>query len=201
MTCFHSSITELTSWKNSSTPFSVQKDGAKDSSYMLQPGENFPSEASGLVSSDSSAETSGSKATSDVAGLAPPTIAGIALGVVGMCCVILAILFTLCIRYRGRKRVKLVETPAAPSSSTETSTTIRDMIPEQIHGQVPCQILDRPVNQASGQVPCMSPCSPESPYGFFQSCSSPHTQYPVEIYSNSRYELSVPDTQDLRAPR
>ena len=200
MTRFHSSITELTSWKNSSTPFSVQKDGAKDSSYMLQPGENFPSEASGLVSSDSSAETSGSKATSDVAGLAPPTIAGIALGVLGMCCVILAILFTLCIRYRGRKRVKLVGTPA-PSSSTETSTTTRDMIPEQIHGQVPCQILDRTVNQTSGQVPCMSPCSPESPYGFLQSCSSPLTQHPVEICSKSKYELPVPDAKDLRAPR
>ncbi|KAH0405508.1 hypothetical protein KCU89_g46, partial [Aureobasidium melanogenum] len=141
-------INPLTSWKNLSTPFFVQKDGAKDSNYMLQPGEDFPSEASGSVSSDSSAETSGSKATSDVAGLAPPTIAGIVLGVLGMCCVTLAILLTLYLRYRGRKRVKLVEMPA-PSSSTETSTTIRDMIPEQVHGQVPCQILDRPENQTS----------------------------------------------------
>ena len=200
MTRFRSSITELTSSKNSSTPFSVQKDGAKDSDYMLQPGENFPSEASASVSSDSSAETSGPKATSDVAGLAPPTIAGIALGVLGICCVILAILLTLCIRYRARKRVKLVETPAT-SSSTEISSTIRDMIAERIHGQVPCQIRDRPVDQTSGQVPCMSPCSPKSPYGFLQSSSSPHTQYPVEIYSNSRYELSVPDTEDLRTSR
>lgn len=166
---------------------------------MLQPGEEFPSEASASMSSDIAAKTSGSKVPSELVGLAPSTIAGVVLGVLGMCCVILAILLTLYLRCRGQKRGKKAETPM-PSSSCQTTTTTRNMVPEQIHNHVSCQIPDQAVNKIPGQVLCMSPCSPGSSYGFLPPPSSPHGQFPVEICSNCIHELSVSDSKDLRTP-
>lgn len=167
---------------------------------MLQPGEEFPPEASATVASSIAAQTSGSRGTSDLADLAPATIAGIVLGVLGMCCVIIVIGFALYLRRTRQKRGKLAGVPM-PSPVCQTPTTARIMVPEHNQGHAPCQTPDQPVSQTQSQTPCMSPCSPGSPYGFIQPPGSPQYQDPVEIHSNSRYELPGPDFEDPRVPR
>jgi hypothetical protein len=168
---------------------------------MLQPGEEFPSEASVSSSSATAAKTPGSTLSSGLAGLGPPSIAGIVLGVLGMCCVILAIILTIYLRYRGRRRVKPAEAPT-PSSLCQITTTTPNTVPEQGRGHVTYQVPDQTANQAPGQAAYMSPCSPGSVYGFSQSPSSPPGYHPVEIYSKEpRHELPVPDSGDPRTPR
>jgi hypothetical protein len=164
---------------------------------MLQPGEGFPSEASVSSSSTTAAKTSVSTPNSGLAGLGPPSIAGIVLGVLGMCCVILAILLTIYLRYRGRRRVKPAEAPT-PSSLCQIPITTPNTVPEQGRGHVTYQVPDQTANQAPGQAPYISPCSPGSVYGFPRLPSSP----PVEIDSGeTRYELPVPDSKGPRTPR
>jgi hypothetical protein len=165
---------------------------------MLQPGEGFPSEASVSSSSATAAKTSVSTPNSGLAGLGPPSIAGIVLGVLGMCCVILAIVLTIYMRYRGRGRAKSTEAPI-PSLLCQTSATTPNTLPEQDRGHVAYQIRDQTADQAPG--PCMSPRSPGGAHDFLQSPSSLQGWHAVEICSNWIHELPVSDSKDLRTAR
>lgn len=165
---------------------------------MLQPGEGFPAEASASISSDTSTQTSGSALASGLADLAPPAIAGIVLGVVGICCVILAIILTVYLRYRGRSRSKPVETPI-PFSSSQTTT--HNTASECVHNPILYQIPDQTPVQVSGQAQHLSPCSPGSSHGLFRSPDSPHGQNPAEIDSHRIYELPVPGVEGPRTSR
>jgi hypothetical protein len=165
---------------------------------MLQPGEGFPAEASAAISSDISTQTSGSTLASGLADLAPPAIAGIVLGVLGICCVILGIILTIYLRYRGRSRSKPVERPI-PSSSCQTTTP--NTTSEHGHGSNLYQIPNQTPVKASDQASYLSPCSPESYYGLFGSPNFPHGQSPVEICSDRTYELPVSGLEDPRTSR
>jgi hypothetical protein len=165
---------------------------------MLQPGEGFPAEASAAISSDISTQTSGPTLASGLADLAPPAIAGIVLGVLGICCVILAIILTIYLRYRGRSRSKPLET-SIPSSSCQTTTL--NTTSEHGHESNLYQIPNQTPVQASDQTSYLSPCSPQSYYDLFQSRNFSHAQSPVEMYSECTYELPVPGLEDLRTSR
>jgi hypothetical protein len=165
---------------------------------MLQPGEGFPAEASAAISSDISTQTSGPTLASGLADLAPPAIAGIVLGVLGICCVILAIILTIYLRYRGRSCSKPLET-SIPSSSCQTTTP--NTTSEHGHESNLYQISNQTPVQASDQTSYLSPCSPQSYYGLFGSPNFPFGQIPVEIYSNCPHELPVSGLEELRTSR
>jgi hypothetical protein len=156
---------------------------------MLQPGEGFPAEASAAISSDISTQTSGPTLASGLADLAPPAIAGIVLGVLGICCVILAIILTIYLRHRGRSLSKPVETPI-PFSSCQTTTP--NTASEHVHRPVLYQIP----NQTPVQASHLSPCSPGSSYRHFQPPNSPHGQSLAEIDSGRIYELPVSGSEE-----
>ncbi|TIA27952.1 hypothetical protein D6C78_10962 [Aureobasidium pullulans] len=143
---------------NSSTSISVQKRLAKHSDYMLQPGEGFPSEASASLSSvipvssdwispsSSTASTGATSPDSLTSGdkLAPATIAGVVIGVIGFLATIVGLVAYFLYRIKAKDRKE----PDKSQVGVDSSQTLCNSVPEN------------PYAGPNGSL-CVSPCSPQ----------------------------------------
>ncbi|THX74407.1 hypothetical protein D6D04_07962 [Aureobasidium pullulans] len=131
---------------------------AKHSDYMLQPGEGFPSEASASLSSvipvssdwispsSSTASTGATSPDSLTSGdkLAPATIAGVVIGVIGFLATIVGLVAYFLYRIKAKDRKE----PDKSQVGVDSSQTLCNSVPEN------------PYAGPNGSL-CVSPCSPQ----------------------------------------
>lgn len=185
-------------WQNLSTSVAQQKRLAGTSDCMLQPRKASPSEASSSIASEFAAASTHSRWTSSItpattweseastSRLQPSVIAGIVVGVVAICRMILGVIFYYSFRPWIKGRGKAAEAPVQ-FLTYETYSQPQHSISSQTISDTTYHTPD-----TSSSTPCKSPCSPNALGEGIISPSSTHHQVPgpIEKDSDAVYELS-----------